>query len=205
MKYLKLIVSMMLFVSVMSFAKTNNVDAATNITIYVNGTKQSYSNKAMIKNGATLVPLRGIFEALGANVTWNQSTKTIDATKGSTKIWLKIGSTTTKVNNKNVTISVPAQVVNGSTLVPLRFIGESLGAKVEWIQASKTIKITTNGSSGTVTGDVNSGTYVKPGAATVFKNCTEMRKVYPNGVQKSHPAYESKHDRDNDGWACEQS
>ncbi|WP_203363829.1 thermonuclease family protein [Bacillus sp. REN10] len=38
---------------------------------------------------------------------------------------------------------------------------------------------------------------------TKFKNCTEMRKVYPNGVKRGHPAYEPKHDRDNDGWACE--
>ncbi|MEK4029282.1 S-layer homology domain-containing protein [Pseudobacillus sp. FSL P4-0506] len=40
---------------------------------------------------------------------------------------------------------------------------------------------------------------------TKFQNCTEMRKVYPDGVKKGHPAYESKHDRDNDGWACERS
>lgn len=36
-----------------------------------------------------------------------------------------------------------------------------------------------------------------------FKNCTELRKVYPDGVSSSHPAYEKKHDRDGDGWACE--
>lgn len=51
--------------------------------------------------------------------------------------------------------------------------------------------------------DVNSGLYVIPGAPTSFKNCTEMRKTYPNGVKKGHPAYASKHDRDKDGWACE--
>jgi len=52
-------------------------------------------------------------------------------------------------------------------------------------------------------GDPNSGTYVIPGAPTSFDNCTDMREYYPNGVQQSHPAYASKHDRDNDGWACE--
>lgn len=41
------------------------------------------------------------------------------------------------------------------------------------------------------------------GAPESFKNCTEMRKVYPNGVDSNHPAYESRHDRDKDGWACE--
>nr|WP_281391844.1 S-layer homology domain-containing protein [Bacillus benzoevorans] len=53
------------------------------------------------------------------------------------------------------------------------------------------------------TPDVNSGTYVIPGAPTSFQNCTAMREYYPSGVQSSHPAYASKHDRDNDGWACE--
>lgn len=126
-----------------SFTVVNqNVEAASNITINVAGVKQSYSNKAIIKSGSTLVPLRGIFESLGATVQWNQSTKTIDASKGNTKIWLKIGSKTTKVNGKTVTIAVPAQIVNGSTLVPLRFISEVLGANVQWTQASKTIDIT---------------------------------------------------------------
>lgn len=51
--------------------------------------------------------------------------------------------------------------------------------------------------------DVQSGLYVVPGAPTTFKNCTEMRKYYPYGVKKGHPAYAPKHDRDRDNWACE--
>lgn len=52
-------------------------------------------------------------------------------------------------------------------------------------------------------GNVNSGTYVDPNAPKSFKNCTELRVYYPNGVEKGHPAYAGKHDRDKDGWACE--
>lgn len=55
----------------------------------------------------------------------------------------------------------------------------------------------------TPSGDVNSGTYVIPNAPTSFPNCTAMREYYPSGVQSTHPAYASKHDRDNDLWACE--
>ena len=51
--------------------------------------------------------------------------------------------------------------------------------------------------------DLDSGTYVIPGAPTSFKNCTELKEYYPNGVQKGHPAYAPKMDRDNDAWACE--
>lgn len=52
-------------------------------------------------------------------------------------------------------------------------------------------------------GEPGSGTYVIPGAPTSFKNCTAMRVYYPNGVKSIHPAYDKKHDRDKDGWACE--
>ncbi|NLY79691.1 MAG: excalibur calcium-binding domain-containing protein [Lysinibacillus sp.] len=49
----------------------------------------------------------------------------------------------------------------------------------------------------------NNNSDVIPGAPTSFKNCTEMREYYPNGVSEDHPAYASKHDRVKDGWACE--
>ncbi|MGN7403236.1 excalibur calcium-binding domain-containing protein [Cytobacillus praedii] len=51
-------------------------------------------------------------------------------------------------------------------------------------------------------GSINDGS-LDPNAPTSFKNCTELRKYYPNGVASDHPAYAPKHDRDNDGWACE--
>ncbi|HWK22335.1 MAG TPA: S-layer homology domain-containing protein [Ureibacillus sp.] len=106
---------------------------------------------------------------------------------------------------------------------------KSVGSKVYSTAQDGTITVTTNGQTYNIdamefkggststtpsqptspepskpTGDVNSGTYVIPGAPTNFNNCTEMRKYYPNGVKSSHPAYASTHDRDNDGWACEQ-
>ncbi|WP_088104344.1 stalk domain-containing protein [Halalkalibacter urbisdiaboli] len=89
-------------------------------------------NGGEITNGRTLVPLRTIFEELGATVKWEHTNKTVTATKGSTTVFLKIGSTTTKVNGSTVTIDVPAKITNGRTLVPLRFVSESLGATVTW-------------------------------------------------------------------------
>lgn len=215
MKRIKLLLSVILIVSTINIF-INETSAASNITIYIDNVKQSYSSKATVKSGTTLVPLRGIFESLGAEVKWDQATKTIDASKNGTKVWLKLGSKATKVNGKTVNIAVSAQAVNGTTLVPLRFISEALGAKVEWNQNSKTIKIYQNTNTTLPNpvnptpeptkpvGDAGSGTYVIPGAPKSFQNCTEMRKYYPNGVKSSHPAYASKHDRDNDGWACEQ-
>ncbi|MCM3725870.1 thermonuclease family protein [Neobacillus cucumis] len=66
-----------------------------------------------------------------------------------------------------------------------------------------------NGSGASTGGDTSNGSTSGSGSSTnagseSFKNCTEMRKVYPNGVPSTHPAYESRHDRDKDNWACEQ-
>lgn len=83
-------------------------------------------------NNRTLVPLRSIFEELGASVSWNQETKTVTAAKDNKEVWLQIGSKITEVDGKVVTIDVPAQVKNGRTLVPLRFVSEAMGASVRW-------------------------------------------------------------------------
>lgn len=142
LKKLKFIIPFLLMCLIWGLG-ISNVNA-TGISIYINGDKQSFSNQAVIEKGTTLVPLRGIFESLGANVQWNQSTQTIDASKGNTKIWLKIGSENAKVNGNAVTLSVPAQVKSGKTLVPLRFISEYLGANVQWDQKNSKVSITGN-------------------------------------------------------------
>jgi hypothetical protein len=123
----------------LSFTQT---EASGDVSTYIfNGEKQHFNNQGIIKSGTTLVPLRVIFEALDADVKWNQKDKTIHASKGNTKVWLKIGSRTAKVNEKAITISVPAQIKDNQTLVPLRFISQSLGEKVSWNNSTKTVMI----------------------------------------------------------------
>lgn len=87
---------------------------------------------AVLDNGRILVPLRTIFEELGATVKWDNKTKTVTATKQGREVSLKIGSKTTKINGNNVTIDVPAKIKDGRTLVPVSFVSEALGAKVQW-------------------------------------------------------------------------
>ncbi|MEC1641162.1 copper amine oxidase N-terminal domain-containing protein, partial [Schinkia azotoformans] len=107
----------------------------------INGKIINFSQPAVVKNGSTLVPLRGIFEALGAKVDWNQATQTVTGTKGDLTVKLTIGQKTAYVNGKAVQLAEPAQILNGSTLVPLRFIGESLGSQVSWDAARQTAVI----------------------------------------------------------------
>ncbi|WP_343032855.1 stalk domain-containing protein [Cytobacillus depressus] len=111
------------------------------VAVYINGTKQSYDQPPVIENGRTLVPMRGIFESLGATVDWDPQSKIVKAGHTGTTIVLKIGSKTPTVNGKVVPIDVPAKITNGRTLVPLRFVGEALGASVNYDSATKTITI----------------------------------------------------------------
>ena len=100
--------------------------------------------------GNVLVPLRGVFEKLGASVAYDGATKTILAIKGSTSVTLQIGASSAQVNGQTRALTLPAQSVNGTTLVPLRFVSEALGAEVKWSAASRTVVIATNGNNGSV-------------------------------------------------------
>lgn len=115
------------------------------ISVYINGQKQSYTQPPIIKNNSTLVPLRGIFESLGSTVDWNGSTRTVTAVKENTKVILSIGSTNPTINGIEKSISTPAQIINSSTMVPLRFVSEALGAKVNWDGAARSVVISANG------------------------------------------------------------
>jgi hypothetical protein len=115
------------------------------ISVDVNGASVQFNGQQPIEtNGSVLVPLRGVFEAMGANVDYNSADHTILANKGDRSVLLPLGSMTAQVNGVPTQLSQPAQVINGTTLVPLRFVAESLGSYVDWQSASSTVEIQTN-------------------------------------------------------------
>jgi hypothetical protein len=118
-----------------------NEASAASIKVYINGEQKIFPQAPVMENGRTLVPLRGIFEGLGADVEWDNATRSITATKEKTTVYLKIGSKQAKVDGKSVTIDVPAKIINGSTMVPIRFVSESLGAEVKWDAAASAVLI----------------------------------------------------------------
>lgn len=115
------------------------------VTVYLNSNIISFEQPATIKNGRTLVPLRAIFEAMGATVDWNDSTKTVTSKLGSTTIQLTIGSNILYKNGTAVALDVPAQLINGYTMVPARAVAEAFGADVDWDGDTQTVYITTKG------------------------------------------------------------
>ncbi len=115
-----------------------------NITVILNGNKISFDVQPYIENGTTMVPMRAIFEALGAEVNYDAETKTIRASKGDTIIELVTGSSEVVINGERYTLSNTVANKNGSTMVLLRFISEVLGADVDWNGETKTIEIILN-------------------------------------------------------------
>lgn len=99
---------------------------------------------AKLIEGRTLLPLRSIFESLGAKVIWNGKTKTVTAIKDNTKIELTLDSKVALINNESKTLDIPAQLINNSTMVPVRFVGEALNADVDWESKTQTAVITTD-------------------------------------------------------------
>lgn len=124
-------------------SKYENMDAKPGIVkVYINDKLIDFSQDPVIIDGSTLVPLRKIFEELGATVNWEDSTKTAVAQKGSTSIKIAIGSKDFYKNGVVVQkLDVPAQLINGSTLVPVRAISEAFDCEVNWVGKTKTVVI----------------------------------------------------------------
>jgi hypothetical protein len=115
---------------------------ATNIRVLVDGTPVRFVDQGPVMRGSrVLVPLRGVFERLGANVVWDRATNTVNATRGERMVKLPLNGTTATVGGQTITLDEPAMVLNGRALVPLRFLGESLGATVDWRAADLTVTI----------------------------------------------------------------
>lgn len=112
--------------------------ADPNIGVQINGHRRAFDPAPFIQDGRTLVPLRGIFEALGAQIEWDGETQTVTATRGSRVIRLTIGAGAAQVNGEPVPLDVPALIRDGRTFVPLRFVSEALGAAVGWHQRTRT-------------------------------------------------------------------
>ncbi len=115
------------------------------ITIYVDGEKIGFDVQPIIINNRTMVPMRAIFEALGAMVNWDNDTKTAFGETVDNFVEISIGNHYLLRNGQNVALDSPAVIVSGRTLVPVRAIAESLNCNVEWIEDLQVVDITSLG------------------------------------------------------------
>jgi hypothetical protein len=113
----------------------------------VNGQAQSMDTAPLISEGRTLLPIRYVATPLGATVNWDQSQQMVTVTLGSNTIQLVIGQNSASVNGVATPIdstnpAVTPVIVAGRTMLPLRFIAESLGCQVNWNQAQQLVTVT---------------------------------------------------------------
>lgn len=115
--------------------------AAKAITITVDGVQLKTDQPPAMIQGRVMLPLRAIFEALGASVNWDSKNQTVTGYKEDTTVVLKMKSKVATINGKSVTLDVPAQILRGRTMVPVRFVSEALGQDVDWNSVNQTVTI----------------------------------------------------------------
>lgn len=111
------------------------------ITVYVNDVPLNLTDKPVLDAGRTLVPMRALFEALGAEVYWDSVTRTALGILNSTEVKITIGSNQPTVNGWKQDLDVPARIISNRTYIPLRFVSEAFGGQVYWEPSTKTIYI----------------------------------------------------------------
>lgn len=112
------------------------------IKVFFDGTRlETGEAEPFIENGRTLVPFRAIFEAFGAEVGWDGSTKTVTGITDECELRLTVDKADAMVNGIGMKLDIPAKIKNNRTYVPLRFVAQSMGAEVEWVDSTKTINI----------------------------------------------------------------
>lgn len=111
------------------------------VKLFVNGEESTSAVAPILTTGTTLVPFRAISESLQAEVVWNQKERSVTVTRDGTTVKLFINKKTAYINGQPVTLQVPAAIVKGNTVVPVRFVSEALKATVKWEAESQTVVI----------------------------------------------------------------
>lgn len=115
------------------------------VHVYYNGKRisfHSYGQNPEISEGRTLVPLRSVFEAMGAKVEWDDAAKSAVARRGNVEVKIQIGANEIYKNGEAIALDVPARIMNDRAMVPARVIAEAFGAEVEWNNNGRAVLIT---------------------------------------------------------------
>jgi hypothetical protein len=137
-KYVKVALS---FVLSLTFIFACASIASAEITVRVNGQAIYFDQPPQNIEGRILVPVRAIFDALGAGVVWQQETGTVIATRSGTTVTLQVGNQQALKNTDKIFLDVPPQNIGGRVLVPLRFVSDAFGAYVSWDGEHSTVRI----------------------------------------------------------------
>lgn len=125
--------------SILVISAANSTYAS--IGIKINNQVLNTDVEPQIVNGRTMVPVRAIFEGIGANVEWNPSSKTITGKKDNTTIVMQIGDNIMTINDKTVEMDSAAMIIDERTYAPARYVAEAFGYEVSWNSELKEVYI----------------------------------------------------------------
>ena len=138
----KQIIVFMLALALVFTTSLSAMAAEKEITVYLDGQQISLTKAPIIKNDNILVPFRDIFEAIGLEVAWDRNTNIVTGTKEEKTIHLLVGAKTALVDGRTTTLNVAPMIVGDATMVPLRFVAETTGLKLEWDNDERRVLIT---------------------------------------------------------------
>lgn len=143
-KILRLVLYLIILnIVVPSFTTFASTSSYNNINLYLDGKIILFDVSPKIVDGRTLVPLRGIFENMGAEVSWNDESKTAVIEKDDIEISIQPNSKSACMGEVCYLLDVAPIIVDGRILVPLRFIAESLQCEVNWDGNTRSVSIST--------------------------------------------------------------
>ena len=206
-KSFSFLLAVLLALTLFSGMKTESY-AASGISVTYNGKAVAFDQAPIIKNDRTLVPLRAIFEAMGLTVKWYETTQSVTAYNDEITIGLQIGNNSAVLSSDyygsiDIFLDVEPQVINGRTLVPVRFIGECSGADVSWISSTNTVVISKTGDRyfGDDSGAINNVNYFYKGyisgtsgladgfGSCTFTNSSSYIGTFKNGLPEGQGRY----------------
>ena len=130
-----------LLAAVLAFSLQSTVLAEDEINVFVDGKKVEFDVSPVIVDGRTLVPVRAVFEELGASVDWDKDNQKVVSSKGDISISLTVNENKLVKNGEEIALDVPATITDGRTLVPVRAISEAYGCYVGWSSAKKAVVV----------------------------------------------------------------
>lgn len=132
---LLLVVGLVLSSATLAFANENE------ISVYVEGQKVSFDVPPQTINDRTMVPIRAIFEVMGATVNWDNATQTAICTKDNTVVKMTLNSKIEYINDVPYEMDVAPVIVDNRTLAPARYVAEAFGYFVNWDGDTKSVLI----------------------------------------------------------------
>lgn len=131
----------LLMVVVMTMSMNVLTFAEDNIKVALDGKYIGFDVPPQIISGRTMVPIRAIFENMGATVQWDANTSSAICTKGDIVVKMTVNSTNMYINNQLQTMDIAPVVIDGRTLAPARYVAEAFGADVQWSEKNNTVVI----------------------------------------------------------------